>query len=292
MLSTITASTATGFHVGLLVTAYWFGFRHGIDWDHIAALTDLTSTQRSPRSSMTLATVYALGHALVVFVLGLSAIVLSEQLPSGVDAAMGRVVGATLVLLGTYVIVSLVRNGRDFRMRSRWMLLFEGLRRLRLRRSEPLVIEHEHEHAVDEAHEHSSIHVHAGASGDGTHRHPHRHVATLPDDPFATFGRPAALGIGMLHGVGAETPTQVVIFVAAAGVGGSAGGVAMLVAFIVGLLSSNTLIALAGTYGLLSATRSWPLYVAVSVVTAVASLFVGIVFLLGGDSMLPAIFSG
>ena len=286
------ASTSTGFHMGLLATAYWFGFRHGIDWDHIAALTDITGTQRSPRRAMALATLYALGHAVVVFALGLGAIVLSGKLPHGVDTAMGRVVGATLILLAIYIVVSLVRNGRSFRMRSRWMLLFVGLRRLRSRRDEPLVIEHEHEHAVDEAHGHSHAHVHAGASHLGVHSHPHRHVAPMPEDPFTGYGRRTAFGIGMLHGVGAETPTQVVIFVAAAGVGGTATGVAMLVAFIVGLLSSNTLIALAGTFGFLSATKSWPVYVAISVVTAVASLFVGTVFLLGNDGILPAFVGG
>jgi hypothetical protein len=290
------ASTSTSFHIGLLATAYWFGFRHGIDWDHIAALTDITGTQGTPRRSMALATVYALGHALVVFVLGLGAVVLSDELPESVDVAMGRVVGVTLIVLGVYVFVSLVRNGRNFRMRSRWMLLFEGWRRLRSRRSEPLVIEHEHEHAVDEAHDHAHAdvhaHVHVGGADGGSHRHAHRHVAPMPDDPFTSYGRPTVFGIGMLHGVGAETPTQVVIFVAAAGVGGTVAGVAMLTAFIVGLLTSNTLIALAGTFGFLSATKSWPLYVAVSIVTAVASLFVGTVFFLGSDSLLPALFSG
>jgi ABC-type nickel/cobalt efflux system permease component RcnA len=187
------ASTSTSFHIGLLATAYWFGVRHGVDWDHIAALSDITGTQSTPRRSMVLATVYALGHAAVVFVLGLAAIVLSEDLPEAIGAAMGRVVGATLVVLGAYLVVSLLRNGRDFRMRSRWMLVIEGARRLRSRRSEPVVIEHDHEHAVDEAHDHTHVHVHAGAGDGTTHRHVHRHVAPVPDDPFGGDGALPAL---------------------------------------------------------------------------------------------------
>jgi cytochrome c biogenesis protein CcdA len=286
------ASASTSFHVGLLATAYWFGFRHGVDWDHIAALTDITGAQDTPRRSMALATVYALGHAVVVFALGLAAIVLSDELPRSIDAAMGRVVGVTLIVLGIYVVISLVRNGRDFRMRSRWMLLLGGFRRLWSGRTEPVVIEHDHEHAVDEAHDHRHVHAHVGGGNSGVHRHAHRHVAPMPDDPFTRYGRPTAFGIGMVHGFGAETPTQVVIFVAAAGVSGTAAGVAMLTAFVVGLLSSNTLIALAGTYGFLSATKSWPLYATVSIVTAAASLFVGTMFLLGSDGALPAFFGG
>jgi high-affinity nickel-transport protein len=50
------------------------GFRHGIDWDHIAALTDLTASRDRVRQSMALATMYAVGHALVVFALGVATI--------------------------------------------------------------------------------------------------------------------------------------------------------------------------------------------------------------------------
>src|SRR5256885_13126182 len=102
-----------GLTLGLVATALAFGFRHGIDWDHIAALTDITSSQEQPRTSMVLATLYATGHALVVLVLGLAAILLSAELPSSVDGLMQHVVGATLILLGVYVFYSLVRHGRD-----------------------------------------------------------------------------------------------------------------------------------------------------------------------------------
>src|SRR3954463_6648014 len=100
--------------VGLVLTALGFGFRHGVDWDHIAALTDITGSQDDTHRSMLLATLYALGHALVVFLLGVAAIVVGEQLPDSVDAVMERVVGVTLVVLGVYVLVALVRHGRDF----------------------------------------------------------------------------------------------------------------------------------------------------------------------------------
>src|SRR5438445_13009360 len=116
-------------HFVLAATAFGFGFRHGIDWDHIAAITDITSSQDTSRRSIFLATLYAAGHALVVLALGLAAIVLGERLPSGVDAIMERVVGATLLALGAYVFYALVRYGRDFRMRSRCVLLFSGVRR-------------------------------------------------------------------------------------------------------------------------------------------------------------------
>src|SRR3954468_14221082 len=118
-----TVGVQNAFHIGLVLTAFGFGFRHGIDWDHIAALTDITSSQDQPRRSIVLATFYAVGHGLVVLALGLVAIVLSSALPPSVDSVMEHIVGATLIVFGVYVLVSLSRRGRDFRMQSRWMLL-------------------------------------------------------------------------------------------------------------------------------------------------------------------------
>jgi ABC-type nickel/cobalt efflux system permease component RcnA len=288
------------FHVGLVLTAFGFGFRHGIDWDHIAALTDITGSQEDGRRSMVLATMYALGHALVVLALGVAAIVLAERLPRSIDAVMERVVGATLLLLGVYVVVSLIRQGRQFRMRSRWMLIFAAVRRAArwARRPRPgqVVIAHDHPHDPTEPHpdDHERMPALAGhATAVATeHRHGHRHVGTVPDDPFLEYGRPTAFAVGMIHGVGAETPTQVLLFLAAAGAGGTAEGLLLLGCFIVGLLASNSLIAVAGTFGFLGASRNWPIYVGVSLVTAWFSLVIGAVFLFGHATVLPAFFGG
>jgi hypothetical protein len=281
------------FHIGLVLTALGFGFRHGIDWDHIAALTDLTNSQENARRSMFFATLYALGHALVVAALGFGGIVLSAQLPSGVDTVMERIVGATLVGLGVFVIWSLIHHGRDFRMRSRWMLLFSGVR---AGYRKLVTIVHDHEHDVTEVHDHDRalelVHAGGAASSGAHHSHPHRHVGSMPDDPFVNYGRGTSFGVGMLHGIGAETPTQVLIFLAAAGAGGVAVGLLLLGCFIVGLLASNTLIALAATAGFLGATKNFKIYATVSVLTAGFSLVIGSLFLFGSAGILPAFFGG
>ncbi len=278
-----------GFRVGLVATTYGLGLRHGLDWDHIAALTDITSSPDAPpRRSMLLATLYAVGHGIVVFILGCAVILFADELPAPVDRAMERIVGVTLLLLGAYVVYGLLRHGRAFRMRSRWMLVFaaarRGLRWARGQGRDDLVIEHEHEHAVDEAHAdlHAHDHVHApiGAASAPApmHRHAHRHIARVPPDPFASYGVASSLGIGMIHGVGAETPTQVLVFVTAAGAVGEASGVALLLAFIAGLITSNTAIAFASTFGFLRASRTSWAYVAVSVVVATFSLALGALY--------------
>ena len=124
----LSAADNEGLRIGLIATTLGFGLRHGIDWDHIAAITDITSSQDLSRTSMIFATLYALGHGAVVFCLGVVAILLGDLLPDSVDGFMGRIVGVTLIILGVYVVYSLVKHGRDFRMRSRWMLIFSGVR--------------------------------------------------------------------------------------------------------------------------------------------------------------------
>jgi high-affinity nickel-transport protein len=114
----------------------------------------------------------------------------------------------------------------------------------------------------------------------------------MPDVGFADYSTGTALGVGALHGVGAETPTQVLIFLAAAGAGGSGTGVLTLTAFLVGLIGANTVIAATAAYGFLRASRSFRAYAGVAVVTGVFSLVMGVLLLLGKDSLLPALLAG
>ena len=282
-------AAAGGFSFGLLGSALLFGLRHGIDWDHIAAITDITSSQEDRRSSLVFGTLYALGHALVVFALGVLAIIAGDRLPSGVDDVMTRIVGVTLLVLGVYVIVSLVRHGRDFRLRSRWMLIFAGVRKAarwtRRTRTAARVGAPPAE-GSQETEPQSWHHGHHGRPGH------HHHDKPEDDDLFVNYGRGTAFGVGMIHGVGAETPTQVLIFLAAAGAGGASLGLLVLASFIAGLLVSNSVITVGSAMGFLQASRNFAVYASVAVVTAAFSLIVGTLFVLGKDSVLPAFFGG
>lgn len=298
------AAADEGFRLGLIATAFSFGLRHGIDWDHIAAIADLTSGQQRPRRALLYSSLYALGHASVVFVLGALAIMFAEQLPASVDSAMERVVGLTLLLLGGYVVYGLLKHGRDFRMRSRWMLVAalmrRGAQRLRARRERPdrIVIEHDHEHEASEPH--PGVYLAPGPPLSGQphgasgfrHRHSHRHEAPMPQDPFGEYGKGTAFGIGMIHGIGAETPTQVLIFLTAAGAGGEAAGLLLLACFVAGLVTSNTVIAVCAAAGLLRPSTNFRVYAAVSLVVASLSIVLGALFLFGQGGVLPAIFAG
>ncbi len=282
--------TNTGLEIGLVATAFALGFRHGFDWDHLAALSDIAASQQSRRRSMALATLYALGHAAVAFAIGAAVIVASAHLPVSVGEAMERIVGVTLVALGVFVIASWARNGRDFRMPSRGMLLLVGFRRLRRPRPAPVVIEHEHDHPVGEPHDLEHQHALVGVSPHGTvptHRHRHRHVAAMPDDPLPTYGGRVTFGVGMVHGIGFETPTQALVFVTAAGAGSRASGLLVLACFLVGLLAANSVVAVASTLGFTGAGSRARLYTLASLVAAAASLVLGLLYVLGKGDVLP-----
>lgn len=241
----------------LIISALVFGLRHGIDWDHIAAITDVTSSQEKPSEGLWLGTVYALGHATVVTALGLLAVAVGAFLPDWVDGAMERLVGITLIMLGVYVIYSLLKDGENFRMRSRWMLIFEW----------------------------AEIAYHKLMS---------RITGIETERPTRqrNYGFASSYLVGVIHGVGAETPTQVLLFVAAAGAAGRSLGVILVLTFVIGLLISNSIITILATFSFIGARKNTPLLLTVGSVTAIFSLIVGTLFLFGQGGVLPAIFGG
>ncbi len=241
--------------VTLLVTTLLLGLAHGIDWDHIAAITDITGTVDEWRPGFYLASLYALGHALVVVLLGALAILAGLALPEWVDEIMAPAVGVTLVFLGVWIVYSLFHHRHDFKLRSRWMLVFDGI---------------------------------SAAAVWAKHR-----LAGNPQ-PFAlrrtaVYGPRAAFGIGMLHGVGAETATQALLFLAVAGMGGKLLGTLMLCTFVIGLVLSNSLIAMAALSGFRLASRNVAVLRVVAGCVALFSLIIGIVFITGRESLLPKI---
>jgi len=277
----------TGFTIGLVVAAFLLGLRHGIDWDHIVAISDIAATQESKRRGFFVGTLYVLGHASVVILLGIGAIALGSTIPDWLDAAAGRIVGVTLIGLGLVVVATLILERGSFRARSRWMILFDASRQIRRRRDRAQ--SHTHAHvAVEGGHHDGSEDVVDGTSmlSAPTHTHEHAHLA---DDQYTNK---AAVGIGAIHGVGAETPTQVVVFLAAASAGGIWAGLAVLFVFVFGLAIANTVITTASVFGFSLASRSQAVQIGFGLFTAAMSIGIGVLFLTGSDAILPAFFAG
>jgi hypothetical protein len=243
---------STGLKLALLSAAV-LGLRHGFDYDHIAAISDITSVQKSAKRAMQLGFLYALGHAATVAALGSIVIFFQLSLPRGIDRIAERLVGLTLVFLGIYVLGSLFRG--DYVPRSRFVVLANSLKWL-----------------------HWKAKVHW-----------HNHDVPKPKASNWNYDSKSVFGIGVIHGLGAETPSQLLVFLLAANLGGLAKGFLGLGMFVVGLLAMNTIMtaSAAGLFGF--STRVPRIQYAITAVTAVYSLVVGSIFLWGPSALLPAL---
>lgn len=235
------------------------GLRHGFDYDHLAAISDITAVQRSGRQGVRLGVLYALGHACTVVLLGVLVILLHISLPSRLDAWAERLIGVTLIVLGILVVANLVRHSNSHShshhlIQSRWVLLINGSR-----------------HVVWRVRKVFSKNLPA-------------------PEPFAwNYNGGSVFGIGVLHGLGAETPTQLMLFLLAASLGGTLLGFLGLLAFAVGLVTMNTVMTatLSGLYKS-GIHRPW-LYRSLSLAGAIYSLAVGCIFLIGASDRLPSL---
>lgn len=292
-----------GLALGVVVAVFLAGLRHGFDIDHIAAISDITSSQRERKRSLLLASLYAVGHMIVLSALGIVAVLAGVSISSSIDSIAGRVIGFTLVVLGLYVMYSLIRFRRDFRMRSRWMLVLAGARRVLywMRPSNHVEIEHDHEHGHVGAHAHghrSAMPIEPGTGGVATavrtkkHTHSHRHVVPMPSDPFTEYSAKTSFFVGMIHGIGAETPTQVLLFTTAAGVAGTLGGLALVAAFVLGLFIGNSVLAIVTTAGFAAGKKLPIVYMGLAAITALLSIYVGVAYLLERGDILPSFLGG
>jgi high-affinity nickel permease len=239
-----------------LLSAAVLGFRHGLDYDHIAAITDISSVQSRASDAMRYGLLYVAGHATTVALLGSAAVLFRIALPPASDRWAERLVGVTLLLLGLYVLGTFFRpSTHSHRPRTRISLLINGLLWVYWRLS--LVF-------------------------GGTR-------VEAPQVFKDGYGTKSTFLVGVIHGLGAETPTQILLFLMAANLGGTAAGMLGLLMFILGLLAMNTLMC-ASAAGLFSATLARPHALrALTLATSAYSIVVGTIFLLGSAANLPSL---
>ena len=238
-----------------LLSAAVLGFRHGLDYDHIAAITDISSVQSKARDAMRFGLLYVAGHATTVAILGSAAVVFRIALPPSSDRWAERLVGITLLVLGLYVLGTFFRpSSHSHGPRTRITLLINGVLWVYWRLSR----------------------IFGGTR------------VEAPQVFKNGYGTSSTFLVGVIHGLGAETFTQVSLFMAAASLGGMA-GLLGLAAFIVGLLFMNTLMC-ASAAGLFSASLAKPGAMrALTLATSAYSIVVGAIFLLGSADKLPSL---
>ena len=239
-----------------LISAAVLGFRHGLDYDHIAAITDISSVQSRARDAMRYGLLYVAGHATTVAVLGSAAVGFRVTLPPASDRWAERLVGVTLLVLGIYVLGTFFRPSAHSHVpRTRITLLVNGALWIYWRLTRLF---------------------------GGTR-------VEAPQVFKNGYGTSSTFVVGVIHGLGAETPTQILLFLMAANLGGTGVGLLGLLMFILGLLAMNTLMC-ASAAGLFSATLARPNALrALTLVASAYSIVVGTIFLVGSAAKLPSL---
>jgi high-affinity nickel-transport protein len=162
-------------------------------------------------------------------------------------------VGFTLVLLGIYVLGTLLRNNASYTPKSRVSILINAFRWLswKIRRIfNPT-------------------------------------TASKLQPAAESYSPKSIFLIGVIHGLGAETPSQLLLFLLAANLGGLARGFLGLGMFLVGLFAMNTLMT-ASAIRLFGASATKPRFMRLVIgFTAAYSLIVGAIFLFGFTPLLP-----
>jgi high-affinity nickel permease len=234
------------------------GLRHGFDYDHLAAISDITAVQRNWKSGLRLGMTYALGHAFTVAALGVAVLQLHMGLPQGLDHLTERLIGLTLIVLGLGVVAGILRKDahghRHGRIESRLAIAINGVLWLawqvrRLWNKE----------------------------------------ARKPERFQWMYNGKSVFAIGVLHGVGAETPSQLALFFLTANLGGTSRGMLGLAAFSLGLVAMNALMT-ASMGGAFRASGGHPrFYHAIAWTGAAYSCIIGLIFLFGISDRLPSL---
>jgi high-affinity nickel-transport protein len=203
----------------LFTNVFLLGLRHGFDWDHLAALSDIVGTSTAGGAAtagaqtIKLSTCYIVGHATVVVLLGVAVILAGNFMPQWLDAIMERAVGLTLIGLAGWLVYSIVRRTRS----------------------------HSHE--------------------------------------IRSYGVATTFGVGMIHGITAETGTQMLLLASIGGAHNPTLAMCLLMVFVIGLLISNSAIAMAGIAGF-TAARFGNAANSLGFATAAFSVAVGVKLLL------------
>lgn len=252
-----------------LVVAVLLGLRHATDPDHLTAVSTLVASdeRHGSRRATMLGLAWGLGHAVTLFLLGLPVVLFGSVLPAVVQTGAEVAIGVVIIALAVRLLV-------------RW------------RRGSFHV--HIHDHGVVR---HSHPHVHEGARGHGSrepdgdathgslHAHSGHHEHSHPPQALGRSPR-AALGIGMVHGVGGSAGVGILVVGA---ISREAEAVVALLLFAGATAVSMALLSSAFGYVLTRGPAARQLRRAIPAL-GVASLAFGAWYTLGALEVVPHVF--
>lgn len=221
--------------------AVMIGIRHGIDGDHVAAIADMVGSEEQKRKQVSLGIMYAIGHGFIVLIVGLVSISIGLELPHATREFMEVLVSLTLIILGAFIMYSIIHQKKGYEYKSRIKIVYDFLAKLmskmKLRTKE-------------------------------------KKVSSLKLGVISSFI------IGIIHGIGVESPTQIALLTNAVGLNNVTAATMQLLLFVLGLLISTICITFCLSWGFLKTQLKRRLYILLGSITGMYSLGLGVSMIL------------
>src|SRR5665647_2183114 len=195
----------------ILLTGLGLGLGHSLDPDHVVAVSALVCNNKSLRKSITSATVWGIGHSVVLLVIGLLVLTLSVVIPQSVLKLFDCAAGVLLIILGVMVVRPLIAE--------------------KISPHQGTAYGHNHSHTHPHSHtqEHDNEHEHS-------HSHLHKSAFT---SALQGLGGSAALMLVTVSTVNSVMIGTAFIFIFGVGVILGMVGVACLVGSVIAYTASN-----------------------------------------------------
>jgi high-affinity nickel-transport protein len=226
--------------VTFALLAVLIGMRHGMDGDHVAAIADMVGSEEQKRKQVSLGIMYAFGHGLIVLVIGLLSIYIGLRMPQTTQYILEIFVSITLIALGGFIIYSIYRQKKEYEYKSRLKIVCEFIASL----------------------------VRKTKIGDK--------VNSLSPISLGIIG---AFIVGIIHGIGVESPTQIAVITNAVGLNNSTAALLQLILFVFGLLIATVGMTFCLSWGFMKARFKRKLFLVLGSVTGAYSLGLGILML-------------
>ncbi len=126
----------------ILALGLLLGVRHAFDADHLVAVTTIVSEYRNPLRSIWIGVSWGLGHTTILFIAGITILLLNVHIPERLALLFEFLVGIMLILLGIQALMSL----RKLQMHV-----------------------HSHSHDDDQAESHEHFHIHGTSTEHAEH---------------------------------------------------------------------------------------------------------------------------
>jgi len=183
-----------------LLLGFLVGMKHALEADHVAAVATLAMRSASLSERVRVASMWGVGHAGTLFLLGGSVLALGLSLPERLARAFEGAVGLMLIVLGLHVLGRLRTRGIHF---------------------------HRHHHGDGREH------IHAHAHGPSSAGHGHGHAAGLLPRALlvgSVHGLAGSAALVVLSLQLTQSTAQALVYLATFGLGSVAGMAALSLA--------------------------------------------------------------